>query len=62
MIELKGEYTTKDRWPLKVIKLGPGESRAVDYTKDNDQYILAEHIMFFYVIQISLATMSNLKM
>jgi quercetin dioxygenase-like cupin family protein len=43
MIELKGEYTTKDRWPLKVIKLGPGESRAVDYTKDNDQYTSGTH-------------------
>lgn len=46
MIDVKGVFTTKDRWPLTVTKLESGESRAFDAT-DGTYYIMLEHASYY---------------
>jgi quercetin dioxygenase-like cupin family protein len=46
MINVKGTFATQDRWPLKITKLEPGESRAFDAT-DGTYYIMLENSSYY---------------
>jgi len=46
MIDVKGTFTTQDRWPLTIIKLEAGESRAFDAT-DGTYYIMLENSSYY---------------
>ena len=46
MIDVKGTFATQDRWPLKITKLEPGESRAFDAT-DGTYYIMLENSSYY---------------
>jgi quercetin dioxygenase-like cupin family protein len=46
MIDVKGVFATKDRWPLTITKLEAGESRAFDAT-DGTYYIMLENSSYY---------------
>jgi quercetin dioxygenase-like cupin family protein len=46
MIDVKGTYTTQDRWPLRVTKLEPGESRAFDASAGT-HYVLLQNASYY---------------
>jgi quercetin dioxygenase-like cupin family protein len=46
MIDVKGVFVTKDRWPLTITKLEAGESRAFDAT-DGTYYIMLENSSYY---------------
>lgn len=46
MIDVKGVFATKDRWPLTITKLEAGESRAFDAT-DGTYYVMLEHASYY---------------
>jgi quercetin dioxygenase-like cupin family protein len=46
MIDVKGTFATQDRWPLTIIKLEAGESRAFDAT-DGTYYIMLENSSYY---------------
>jgi quercetin dioxygenase-like cupin family protein len=46
MIDVKGFFTTQDRWPLTITKLESGESRAFDAT-DGTYYIMLENASYY---------------
>ena len=46
MIDVKGTYTTQDRWPLRVTKLEPGESRAFDASVGT-YYVLLQNASYY---------------
>jgi quercetin dioxygenase-like cupin family protein len=46
MIDVKGTFTTQDRWPLTITKLESGESRAFDAI-DGTYYIMLEHASYY---------------
>ncbi len=46
MINVKGVFATKDRWPLTITKLEPGESRAFDAT-DGTYYVLLQNASYY---------------
>jgi quercetin dioxygenase-like cupin family protein len=46
MIDVKGVFATKDRWPLTITKLESGESRAFDAT-DGTYYIMLENASYY---------------
>ena len=46
MIDVKGTYTTQYRWPLRVTKLEPGESRAFDASVGT-YYVLLQNASYY---------------
>jgi len=46
MIDVKGTYATQDRWPLRVTKLEPGESRAFDASAGT-YYVLLQNASYY---------------
>jgi len=46
MTLIQGMFTTKDRWPLAITKLEPGESRAFDAT-DGTYYVLLQNASYY---------------
>jgi quercetin dioxygenase-like cupin family protein len=46
MLDVKGEFATQDRWPLRVTKLEPGESRAFDAT-NGTYYVMLQNASYF---------------
>ena len=46
MIDVKGTFTTQDRWPLRITKLEAGESRAFDYTPGT-YYVMLQNASYY---------------
>lgn len=46
MIDVKGVFETDDRWPLRLIKLEAGESRAFDYIKGT-YYVMLQNASYY---------------
>lgn len=46
MIDVRGTFTTQDRWPLRITKLEAGESRAFDYTPGT-YYIMLQNASYY---------------
>jgi quercetin dioxygenase-like cupin family protein len=46
MIDVKGHHETHDRWPLKITKLEPGESRAFDATPGT-YYVMLQQASYY---------------
>jgi quercetin dioxygenase-like cupin family protein len=46
MLNVKGTYETRDRWPLKLTKIEAGESRAFDATKGT-YYVMLRNSSYF---------------
>jgi quercetin dioxygenase-like cupin family protein len=46
MIDVQGQFTTQDRWPLRITKLAAGESRAFDAT-DGTYYIMLQAASYY---------------
>jgi quercetin dioxygenase-like cupin family protein len=46
MTNIQGTFTTLDRWPIVIDKLGPGESRAFDRT-DGTYYVMLQGSSFY---------------
>jgi quercetin dioxygenase-like cupin family protein len=46
MINIEDSFTTQDRWPLKIIKLAAGESRAFDATAGT-YYIMLQNASYY---------------
>ena len=46
MIDVKGHYETHDRWPLKITKLEPGDSRAFDATPGT-YYVMLQQASYY---------------
>jgi|688.fasta_scaffold10745_16 quercetin dioxygenase-like cupin family protein len=46
MINIQGVFETQDRWPLRIIKLETGESRAFDYTRGT-YYIMLQNASYY---------------
>ena len=46
MLNVRGQYETSDRWPLRITKLEAGESRAFDSTKGT-YYVMLQNASYY---------------
>lgn len=46
MLNVRGVFETDDRWPLRLTKLEPGESRAFDYTRGT-YYVMLQNASYY---------------